>query len=99
MSDPDFCHDLFIFKMCVKSFSLKLRYRAKLSLMSLPENEFIVVFFIRLDSLQCHVQTGLINSTIVQNSILLSYFCINTLLFFPNVNSILLTKTVISEPL
>lgn len=42
MSDPDFCHDLFIFKMCVKSFSLKLRYRAKLSLMSLPENEFIV---------------------------------------------------------
>lgn len=98
MSDPDFCHDLFIFKMCVKSFSLKLRYRAKLSLMSLPENEFIV-FFIRLDSLQCHVQTGLINSTIVQNSILLSYFCINTLLFFPNVNSILLTKTVISEPL
>lgn len=45
MSDPDFCHDLFIFKMCVKSFSLKLRYRAKLSLMSLPENEFIVFFF------------------------------------------------------
>lgn len=44
MSDPDFCHDLFIFKMCVKSFSLKLRYRAKLSLMSLPENEFIVFF-------------------------------------------------------
>lgn len=98
MSGPDFCHDLFIFKMCVKSFSLKLRYRAKLSLMSLPENEFIV-FFVRLDSLQCHVQTGLINSMIVQNSILLSYFCINTLLFFSNVNFILLTKTVISEPL
>lgn len=45
MSDPDFCHDLFIFKMCVKSFSLKLRYRANLSLMSLPENEFIVFFY------------------------------------------------------
>lgn len=45
MSDPDFCHDSFIFKMCVKSFSLKLRYRAKLSLMSLPENEFIVFFY------------------------------------------------------
>lgn len=45
MSDPDFCHDLFIFKMCAKSFSLKLRYRAKLSLMSLPENEFIVFFY------------------------------------------------------
>lgn len=49
MSDPDFCHDLFIFKMCVKSFSLKLRYRAKLSLTSLPENEFIVFFFFLSD--------------------------------------------------